>query len=407
MFSTHMFYLISVLACALGDEADDASLLQVQLSSVRTQAGEVSERPVAGHGGHHPAGQSGHRASKTLKLNGSSELGLHQTADARQRAVTPRRAGLEERLALKHSALQETTRAWRSTQALAAMSATVVVVSIMLAGIFCYLMVLHLMGGRGPIGGRQLAMEPSPIPVGFPQPPVPLSTSALVSVRGSPVFGVKGLPGRPGSEAPEPVFEELNNADTYVQKTASPSASVPLCLTGVPLCPWLIVPDGSRFVCLVKSCITTAKQSVAFKVTSPPLSANADLFRVNVSEFGSRPGISIETNDGLELAFLSTEAHHTRLASTAPALNLFKPDGALYGSIQMHANGCRVFCEDVRVLDLSGNVAKHHVNVASADGKLIAATKPLSAEEYEVSVFSGVDAGLVILALMAASKCCE
>lgn len=195
-----------------------------------------------------------------------------------------------------------------------------------------------------------------------------------------------------------PSFDEALSA-----QEASPDS-------GLSLCPCLTVPTGSRFTCLIKDCIRKKKQSVDFHVRSPPASLCRPLFRIDVSEFGNRPGIAIQSIDGMEeLAFLSTEALWNSSSGAQCPLDICRPQsGATFASVQPntqpHEGGYQVLRGASKLMDLKGDFTKHTLAVTAANGQFIAMTRPYMPDEYELSVFSGVDAGLVLLALLAADK---
>mmetsp|Transcript_90387 Transcript_90387/g.149805 ORF Transcript_90387/g.149805 Transcript_90387/m.149805 type:complete len:412 (+) Transcript_90387:57-1292(+) len=408
MLRTQLCCVILVVVCTVGDaaasctrrlhgeETDDASLLQVQLHSVSSQmfrARDISQAPCAGLGGH----CGGRRALTSPKMNGSWKLELR-----------PRVMVQEE---TKHTCLLQ--KVWRRLPAWRpASGAGHSTIGVLLLTVLCFILVMLLtvLLQFVPMGGTQL-VEPKPLFSPRASPKAPSSKLALVPSHGSPMFGVKGSP---LVLTTEPSFEKLQSTEASLENLEASQKSSPD--PGLPLCPCLIVPGTSRFVCLVKNCIRKKKQSMAFHVRSSPASLCRPLFRINVSEFGNRSGITVETIDGEEeLCFLSTEPlwNSSSGAETFQGptpLNIFRPKGDLFGSVQAHKDGYQVLRGDVKLMDLSGDFADHNINVKAANGQALAMTRPydnVSADEYELSVFSGVDAGLVLLALMGADKCRE
>lgn len=181
---------------------------------------------------------------------------------------------------------------------------------------------------------------------------------------------------------------------------------------GMPLCPSLIIPDGTRLVCFIPNRLKKTKQTMASEVKSFSESGRVPLFRLHVAELEEPPppSIMLKTLDGVEqLAHLSTEELWIADAeAVALEFPIYRPKGAIYGTLQKTPNGeFRVVRGDSCLMTITGDYANHNIQVTGASGRTIASTIQSSPEEYEVTVQSRTDAGLVVLALLAVDKCIQ
>jgi len=177
-------------------------------------------------------------------------------------------------------------------------------------------------------------------------------------------------------------------------------------LPGLPLCPLLVVPDGTRLGCVVQNDVCRMKQELSFDVSAVPGRGGAPLFRARVSELSTEgPAIYVETLGGRDqLAFLSTEDLWRGAAS--PVLGISRPWGLPYGTMQKGENGEYVVVRGQSpLLTFSGDYLSHSIQVMVPSGHTIATTLQTSPEEYQVHMQARTDAGLVILGLLAIDKC--
>jgi len=177
-------------------------------------------------------------------------------------------------------------------------------------------------------------------------------------------------------------------------------------LPGLPLCPLLVVPDGTRLGCVVQSDVCKMKQELSFDVSAVPARGGAPLFRARVSELGAEsPAIYVEMLGGRDqLAFLSTE--DLWRDSPNPVLGISRPWGLPYGTMQRGENGEYIVVRGQSpLLTFSGDFAAHSIQVMVPSGHTIATTLQTSPEEYQVNMQARTDAGLVILGLLAIDKC--
>lgn len=192
--------------------------------------------------------------------------------------------------------------------------------------------------------------------------------------------------------------------------TTAPSSEDRLAARGghapTPLCPLLIVPEGTRLACVVQNDVCRKRQDLSFNVRGMQSRGGAALFQMRVSEHGgSGQGIYVETLGGKEqLAFLSTE--DLWRGAPRPLLSILQPWGEAYGSIQKAESGEYVVRrEQAEMWVFSGDFAKHSVQVVSTGGEPVASVCPGSPEEYQVFVHARIDAGLLVLGLLAIDKC--
>lgn len=179
-------------------------------------------------------------------------------------------------------------------------------------------------------------------------------------------------------------------------------------LPGLPLCPLLVVPERTRLACLVQNDVCRRKQDLSFDIRSVPSREGAPLFRIRVAEHETMgAGIYVETLSGREqLAFLSTEALWQN--SEHPVLEITRPTGVSYGSIEKGQNGEYFIIgkRGEKLLTFEGDFQSHSIQVISPGGTVVAATLPESSlEEYQAHIQARTDAGLVILGLLAIDKC--
>jgi len=175
----------------------------------------------------------------------------------------------------------------------------------------------------------------------------------------------------------------------------------------MPLCPLLIVPEGTRLACVVQNDVCRKKQDLSFNIRGMQSRGGAALFQMRVSEHGSlSPGIYVETLGGKEqLAFLSTE--DLWQGSARPVLSISRPWGEVYGSIQKSESGEYVVQRGKSgvMWVFSGDFLRHSVQVVTTSGHAVASVCPGSSEEYQVYGQACTDAGLLILGLLAIDKC--
>jgi len=194
--------------------------------------------------------------------------------------------------------------------------------------------------------------------------------------------------------------EQISSSSAY--RTPGGASTLP----GLPLCPLLIVPDGTRLACIVQNDVRCRKQELSFDIGAVPARGGVPLFRVRVSELGNEhPGIYVETLSGREqLAVLSTEELWRGVER--PALSISRPWGLPYGTIQKGENGEYFVVRGTSTLLIfAGDFASHSIRVMNASENTVATTMRTSPEEYQVHMQARTDAGLIILGLLAIDKC--
>lgn len=181
---------------------------------------------------------------------------------------------------------------------------------------------------------------------------------------------------------------------------------------GMPLCPSLMVPEGTRLSCVVGAVLRRQKQSLGFQVRSVQ-ATRAALFKVEVQELGAGPqAIALMSLDGQEtLASVSTQDlwslpdGYDRLA-IHPALCIYRPSSVLFGTVQKSGSAYIVKRGQTPLLSMVGDFRywSHNVKVVTPEGKVVASATQNDQDEYKVVVQPGCDAGLVLLCLLSADK---
>lgn len=220
-----------------------------------------------------------------------------------------------------------------------------------------------------------------------------------------------GAPNRMGGSSESSSFTDQTGGSSHAQSSVHSKstqqnpvgAGTPL--PGLPLCPQLIVPDGTRLACVVQNDVCRRRQELSFHISAVAERGGKPLFLVRVSEISSEPyGIYIETLGGMEqFAFLSTE--DLWKGSERPVFSISRPWGLPYGTIQRGDNGEYAMLRGTaKLLFFTGDFANHDIQVLNSSGHAVAQTSPLSDEEYQLRMQPRTDAGLVILGLLAIDK---
>lgn len=187
------------------------------------------------------------------------------------------------------------------------------------------------------------------------------------------------------------------------------SASVQCAL---PLCPDLIVPDHTQLACKLPADLRQKTQACSFEVRHLANRNSTPMCRVLISELtgAPKPWIFLKSSNGVDtLAVLSKAqlssipgGHHHGFG---PILNIYGRSGVLYGTVQKSTSaGYLVLQGKMPVLVLIGDFEHHNIKVTTSNGQVVAIAAPSSPEEYVVRVHSRADAGLIVLALLAADK---
>ncbi|CAK0895310.1 unnamed protein product, partial [Prorocentrum cordatum] len=180
-----------------------------------------------------------------------------------------------------------------------------------------------------------------------------------------------------------------------------------------PLCPQLMVPDRSKLQCVLQDKVHFKRQNICVNVCSIAArgGTGTPLFQARINEVDvvglSGAGIYLETLRGEEkFAFLSTQEVWNCPEKRQPSMDIMRE---LRGQVREHGEERR---RGVHRLDggspfitFSGNFSKHDVRVTDGNGQTLAEVNPGSTDgTYEVVVFPNVDAGLIILGLLAINK---
>lgn len=181
--------------------------------------------------------------------------------------------------------------------------------------------------------------------------------------------------------------------------------------TLVPLCPQLMVPTSSNLRVVVPELACRRRQDTFINICSVPSLGGSPLFRARVSEcepaaFGAR-GVYLETLEGdQQFAWVSTEELWSSPGGTAPKLTIMRPDGLQFATMKKNNRGDYVIMCGLSVLAVfSGDFQAHEAQVVSSQGRLMAQLQRGGPGCYEVTTSPDIDAGLIILGLLAIDKC--
>lgn len=176
-------------------------------------------------------------------------------------------------------------------------------------------------------------------------------------------------------------------------------------MPSVPLCDKLVIPQNTRLVCKIPRLLRPQKQALEFPILSQGAEA---LFKIVVNESQPFCGMSIQDTGGNEtIAMLSTEEIWSSpgAENPYPVLSILRPSRALFASVKKAGNGgIFVMQGQTPLLTLSGEFDQPNVKVFAPDGTCVASTAPVSSQEYHLRVEAGADAGVVVLAMLAADK---
>jgi len=178
----------------------------------------------------------------------------------------------------------------------------------------------------------------------------------------------------------------------------------------------LIVPKAKRFECTVSKGFCQARQNETCDVKSSPQRGSRPVFKVLAVEGKeTNPRILIEGHHnfhdgGQPLAYVQTAPLYEAAGNSRvepPKLNFYNGKGEYFGCLQQRGQNYEMHRGPKRLMIFSGDFEAHDVKVAQVDGTLLgrATPMPLLPECYQVVIASGVDAGAVILGLLAIDKC--
>ncbi|CAK0821034.1 unnamed protein product [Prorocentrum cordatum] len=175
------------------------------------------------------------------------------------------------------------------------------------------------------------------------------------------------------------------------------------------LCAELVVPDGCTLHCGVPEAVCHKRQNTVVSVHSLTVPGGTSLFQARLAECDladvSGVGIHLETlGGGKKFAFLSTQAIWAAPRDRHCEMEIVKASGAKFATIMKTKSGVYTIARGADTLIVfRGNFAKHDVQVYSSLGQRVAKVGPGDGM-YEVVVYTSVDAGLVILGLLAIDK---
>lgn len=172
------------------------------------------------------------------------------------------------------------------------------------------------------------------------------------------------------------------------------------------LCPLLVVPDKTRLACLVQSDVCTQPQQLTFDILGLRSRGGAPLFRIQIAEIDTdNPQVSLNTLDRNQmLAFMCTGEAFSGVEH--PCISIYRSSGELFGTLQKRQEKeYRLTCGDDVLMYFTGNFIEHNIEVRNELQQVAATVDAASLDEYEAHVHAKMDAGLVILGLIAIDKC--
>lgn len=210
-----------------------------------------------------------------------------------------------------------------------------------------------------------------------------------------------------------PALQAAGGASGGASYGATPLSSSRVSLTPRWLCPQLTVPVGTELHCVLPSLMSGAKQNLIVPVCSIAERGSKPLFQARVVEADGdqegphRAAISLETPGGEgRLAFVSTREVWARTAGREPAMEMMRASGAKFGTIKKNeTGGYTITGEKETVAVYCGHAMKHDMRVTDSCGATLAEVIPgRSSDTYDVVVYPNVDAGLVVLGILAIEK---
>lgn len=179
-----------------------------------------------------------------------------------------------------------------------------------------------------------------------------------------------------------------------------------------PLCPQLKVPDTSKLRVVLPQRACRKRQDAILDVCSVSQLGGKPLLRARLAECEPTAreacGIYLEALGGdKHHAFLSTgDLWDPSAGALPPKLFILRPDGQQFATMEKSPGGdYTILCKLGVLATFSGDFLAHQTRVFSNHGWLMAQTEQGSDSTYEVTAFPGVDAGLVLLGLLAIDKC--
>lgn len=179
-----------------------------------------------------------------------------------------------------------------------------------------------------------------------------------------------------------------------------------------PLCPQLKVPDTSKLRVVLPQRACRKRQDTIMDVCSVPQLGGKPLLRARLTE--CEP--TAREACGIYLEALGGDRHHAFVATgdlwaqsggtPPPKLFILRPDGRQFATMEKSPGGdYTILCKLGVLATFSGDFLAHQTRVFSNQGWLMAQTEQGSESNYVVTAFPGVDAGLVLLGLLAIDKC--
>jgi hypothetical protein len=217
------------------------------------------------------------------------------------------------------------------------------------------------------------------------------------------------VPGVPGSDVVSTSTSRMSSgtrSSMYGAVPAGPSRPTPAAW----LCPQLMVPSGSQLHCAMRSTVSCARQELVVQVCSGAELGSAPLFEVRVADGGpegsSEAGIFLQTPGGEgQLASLSTREVWARPAGREPELEIMKASGKRFGTLTKSPTGSYIIASKFgTVAFFDDHFVAPRSQVQDGFGATLAEVISTSEGIYNVTVNPNIDAGLIVLGLLAIDK---
>lgn len=178
----------------------------------------------------------------------------------------------------------------------------------------------------------------------------------------------------------------------------------------MPLCPQLVVPDMSKLQCIIPDTVCRRRQTAVLRVRSHPDLGGREILQARLSEDDSRLAagtccICIEALGGNEeFARISTQELWTGTSGGALRFNISKPGGLKYATLLKNEHDYSIMCGLGKMVVFSGDYPGHKIQACNGQGQPMARVNPVGDGVYEVIVYPQLDAGLILLGLLAIDK---
>lgn len=200
--------------------------------------------------------------------------------------------------------------------------------------------------------------------------------------------------------APGPMSESGTVTSTETSGMRSGNA---MAGSGLPLCPFLCVPQENRLRVIMQNLVRPEKQSLSFNVCAASTEEDP-LFQVRIEERNNPKecAIYLEKLEGNRMAYLRTDDIYTGGRYTG--LSLYRSWGALFGTVQPKSEGYVVLRGRTPLLYVTGSFESFRLRITTVSGHKAALLSPLTDTKLQLEVETTHDVGLMILSLLGIFK---